>query len=72
MIHIDHSLHKLVRSSRILYYYGIGLDGIVWYGPLMVAVFTMLSLSMCCDHGLEVNMCRMIICYDYHDCEGFL
>ena len=31
------------------------LYGTEWYGPLMVAVFTLLSIYMLCDHILEVN-----------------
>ena len=31
----------------------LALKGIVWYGPLMVAVFTFLLICICVDHGLE-------------------
>ena len=36
----------------------------------MVAVFTFLSTFTCCDHDLEVNICILDWCDDYHEYEG--
>ena len=46
---------ELVRSTIPLYflYYSYvdeALYDIVWYGPLMVAVFTIYSIYICLDH----------------------
>ena len=32
------------------------LYGIVWYDPLMAAVFTLCSMYICVDYGLEGNL----------------
>ena len=47
----------------------LSLNVVVLYDPFMVAVFTFLSLSIFYDHVLEVNMCKMIQCEYYHECE---
>ena len=48
-----------------------GID-VVWYGPLMVAVFTFLSLYTYYGHGVEENMCKVNWYYDYHEHEGYV
>ena len=43
------------------------LDDIVWYGPLMVAVFILFSLYICVDYGVEGKLMDIWVCgYDYH------
>ena len=46
-----YSCTSLLLSSNV----DEALYEIVWYGPLIVAVFILLPIYMCFDHGLEGN-----------------
>ena len=41
----------------------------MWYGLLMVAVFTLLSILMNVDHGVEGNIMDYDYGYDDHNVE---
>ena len=60
-----------IRKFTLLLVYGIGID-IVWLSPLMVAVFTFLSIYTCFDLGHEGNRCKVDLYDDYHDFEGLV
>ena len=52
-------LQEFLYSSISLFIYSNiddALYGIVCYGPLMVAVFTLLSIYICVDHGNESKL----------------
>ena len=48
---------EIGKNSYLLYFLYSNVDealyGIVWYGPLMVVMFTLLSIKMWCDNILE-------------------
>ena len=59
--------------AKLTYFlsYSIGID-IVSFCPLMVAVFTFLSIYICYDHVLEGNRCNVNYGYDDHKYEGLV
>ena len=61
---------EICKNAYFLYFsYSIVIDkalyGIVWYGPPMVAVLTLLSIYICVDHGEEGKLMNIWACgYD--------
>ena len=55
---VGKNAYFLYSSTSLLLYINVdeALYDIVWYGPLMVAMFTFFSFYICVDNGLEVKI----------------